>query len=70
MRISDFLKLLNRKFGTDTVKLDCSCFNPARLMPMPGTWKRKGRNAPERPHRLTTFTCAPDVRRVALQALC
>ncbi len=70
LRVSEFLKLLNREFGTDAVKVDGTTFNPARLMPAPGTWKRKGRNAPERPHRLTTFTCAPDVRRVALEALC
>lgn len=69
-RISEFLGLLNKRFGTEHVKIDATTFNPARLMPAPGTWKRKGRNAPERPHRMVSFTCKPDVRRVPLEVLC
>lgn len=69
-RISEFLGLLNKKFGGEHTKIDATTFNPARLMPAPGTWKCKGRNAPERPHRMVTFTCKPDVRRVPLEVLC
>jgi hypothetical protein len=68
-RISKLLALLNRKFGTEQVKIDSSVANPARLMPAPGTWKRKGRNTPERPHRMTSFSCSANVRRVRLEAL-
>jgi hypothetical protein len=69
-RISEFLGLLNTKFGNAQTKIDTSTFNPARLMPAPGTMKRKGRNAPERPHRMVRFTCKPWTRRVPLEVLC
>jgi hypothetical protein len=55
-RISTFLKLLNKKFSTDLVKIDCSVTNPARIVPCSGTWKRKGLNTPERPHRAVSFS--------------
>jgi hypothetical protein len=69
-RIGKFLSLLQRKFGTETVQIDGAVSNPARLMPAPGTWKRKGVGTHERPHRLVSFTCKPTVHRVALEALC
>lgn len=68
-RIGRFLMLLNKKFGTSSVKIDISVANPARLMPAPGTWKRKGVNTPERPHRMTSFVCRPSVRRVPLEEI-
>lgn len=69
-RVARLLKLLARKFYTDRVKLDAAVANAARLMPAPGTWKKKGRSTPERPHRMTTFTCRGRVTRVPLEALC
>lgn len=69
-RISGLLALLHRRFGTPEVKIDTAVANAARLMPAAGTWKRKGRNSDERPHRLTSFTCRPNVERVPLEALC
>ena len=69
-RISKLLDLMNKKFSTDRVKIDKSVANAARLMPAPGTWKRKGRDTPERPHRITTFSCSGAVQRVSLEALC
>jgi hypothetical protein len=69
-RISELLGLINGRFGTERVKIDTSVSNPARLMPAPGTWKRKGVNTPDRPHRLTSFSCRGTVRRVPLEALC
>ena len=69
-KISKLLGLLHRKFGKPGVKIDTSVSNPARLMPAAGTWKRKGWSTSERPHRMTTFTCADDVTRVPLEAIC
>jgi hypothetical protein len=69
-RIGKFLSLLQKKFGNDIVKIDSSVSNPARLMPAPGTWKRKGVDTPDRPHRMVTFTCKPTVTRVPLEVLC
>jgi hypothetical protein len=69
VKISAFLRLLNEMFGTPTVKIDQAVANAARLMPAPGTWKRKGVNTPERPHRETSFCCRARVTRVPLESL-
>jgi hypothetical protein len=67
--IDRLLAYLNRKFGTEQVKIDSSVSNPARLMPCAGTMKRKGWNTPERPHRMTSFTCSESVKRIPLEEL-
>lgn len=69
-RIQKFLALLQKKFGTPVVKIDGSVFNPARLMPAAGSWKRKGVDTPERPHRRTSFSCRGTVERLPLEAVC
>jgi hypothetical protein len=48
-RIRRFLKLLANLFDTKRVRIDTSVGNVARLMPAPGTWKRKGENTLDRP---------------------
>lgn len=68
-RISTFLRAVNETFGTSNVKIDQAVANAARLMPAPGTWKRKGVNTPERPHRETSFCCRARVTRVPLEKL-
>jgi hypothetical protein len=68
-RIAAFLRSLNALFGTPNVKIDQAVANIARLMPAPGTWKRKGTNTPERPHRETSFCCRGRVARVPLESL-
>jgi hypothetical protein len=68
-RISELLGLINKRFGTERVKIDTAVANAARLMPAAGTWKRKGFSSPERPHRKTAFHCADQVVRVPLEAL-
>ena len=60
--ISRGLKALSKKYGTDRVSIDTTVCNAARLMSCPGTWKRKGRHTEERPHRLTSFSCALNLR--------
>ena len=68
-RIARLLTMLHRRFSTDTVKIDISVHNPARLMPAPATWKRKGRSTSERPHRRTSFCCSGNVQRIPLEAI-
>lgn len=68
-RIGALLALLQRKFGTDMVKIDGAVMNPARLMPAPGTWKRKGFSTKDRPHRKTSFECSSYPKRVPLEAI-
>lgn len=69
-RISRFLGLLARKFNAPPIKVDTSVFNAARLMPAPGTMKRKGIDSEERPHRRTSFCCRANPTRVPLERLC
>jgi hypothetical protein len=69
LKISQFLTLLNKKFGTEVVKIDASVFNAARLMPAPDTWKRKGQNTADRPHRMTSFCSRLGAARVPLEAI-
>ncbi len=68
-RIHRFLKLLAKEFNTDRVQIDTTVGNTARLMPCPGTWKRKGENTRERPHRRVHFSCHPTVWPVPLEAI-
>jgi hypothetical protein len=68
-RLGLLLQRLNKRFGTERVKIDAAVSNAARLMPAPGTLKAKGENTAERPHRLTTFSCGADVHRIPLSEL-
>ena len=65
--IRRFLKLLASLFDTKQARIDTSVGNVARLMPAPGTWKRKGENTLERPHRRTAFKCLEVVSRVPME---
>lgn len=67
--VQRFLKLLAREFDTKHVQIDTSVSNTARLMPCPGTWKRKGEDTRERPHRRVYFSCHPTVRPVPFEAI-
>jgi len=67
--VQRFLNLLAREFDSKHVKIDTSVANTARLMPCPGTWKRKGQNTRERPHRRVYFSCHPTVRPVPFEAI-
>ncbi len=42
---------LAKEFGDDEVTFDRAVRNPARLCTLYGSWKRKGSNLPDRPHR-------------------
>ena len=68
-RIRELLKRLAAAYDTDQVKIDTSVGNVGRLMPAAGTWKRKGENTPERPHRQTSFSCCGSVHRVPLESV-
>jgi len=49
--IKEFLSSLAHKFSTNTIKVDTTVFNPARLIKVVGTYARKGEDLHERPHR-------------------
>jgi hypothetical protein len=49
------LATFDRSYSDGAVKVDTATANPARIMCLPGTWKTKGSNRPERPWRRVTL---------------
>lgn len=41
-------------------KIDRSVHNPSRLARLPGTWNKKGKNTPQRPHRMCRLLHVPE----------
>jgi len=60
------LQALSAKFTDERVKVDQSVFNPARIWKLPGSWARKGDDAPDqgRPHRMGRWLKVPDEMQV------
>src|SRR5262249_54882112 len=50
-------------------KIDRSVHNASRLARLPGTWNRKGKDKPDRPHRLARLVAVPDVVQVVTREL-
>ncbi len=71
--VRDFLKALDHRFSDDTVKVDATVHNPARITKLYGTMTRKGPDTPERPQRRSAIESIPDsiieVTREQLQAI-
>ena len=57
--ISDFLKVLDMWFSSDTVLIDTAVFNPARITKLYGTIARKGANTQDRPYRFSRILHIP-----------
>ncbi|MFH0947125.1 MAG: YfjI family protein [Planctomycetota bacterium] len=55
------------RYSDDTVNIDTSTANPARLIPLYGTLKAKGDHTEDRPHRLSRIVHAPDQLQVVPQ---
>jgi putative DNA primase/helicase len=58
--ISRSLKALSSKFSSDTVHIDETVFNAARISKAYGTFARKGDHTPERPYRLSRMLEVPE----------
>jgi len=54
------LKHISRMYSTETVTIDTSVGNSARILRLPGTMNRKGENTVERPHRLCKVLSYPE----------
>jgi len=54
------LSALAFRFDDDTVTVDTSVFNPARIFRLYGTVARKGDHTPDRPHRVARILDAPE----------
>jgi hypothetical protein len=57
--VPDLLKALDRKYSTDTVDIDTTVGNPARLVKVYGTVTRKGDSTEDRPHRTAKILSMP-----------
>jgi hypothetical protein len=55
------LQAIDCYHGTDTILVDQTVFNAARIWKLFGTMTRKGSHIPERPHRMARILEAPDV---------
>ena len=53
------LKALAARHDTPAATVDTSCFNPSRLVKLPGTFARKGDSTDDRPHRLARVLEVP-----------
>jgi hypothetical protein len=53
------LKALNARFGTNTVQIDTSVFNPSRILKVYGSVARKGEHTSERPWRVSRLIDVP-----------
>lgn len=58
--LADLLAVLDMWFSTDTVKIDTSVFNPARITKLYGTLAQKGADTAERPHRFSRIIHYPN----------
>ena len=63
--IKRVLTALAARFDSESVKLDTSVFNPARICKLYGTLARKGDSIPERPHRRSLILDVPGCARPA-----
>lgn len=54
------LNALAERFDTDTVKVDQTVYNPARIWKLYGTLACKGDDTPNRPHRMSCILSRPD----------
>lgn len=54
------LQALALLFDDEQVRVDQTCYNPARICKLYGTWARKGDSTEERPHRKSAVVSVPD----------
>lgn len=67
--IARVLAALAQRFDTETIKVDTSVFNPARIWKLYGSRACKGSDTRERPHRMATLLAVPQSRRVVSHQL-
>lgn len=68
--VERILQTLSQKFSTDSVTVDTSVFNPARITKLYGTLTRKGDDTPERPNVRSELVEVPEtIEAVPLERL-
>jgi hypothetical protein len=53
--VAEAVGAIAREYSDDAVRVDTATVNPARLIGLPGTFKAKGSDRPERPWRMVTL---------------
>lgn len=59
--VHSLFDILSARFTDERVKIDKAVTDANRIMRLPGTWGRKGRDTEERPHRISKILTAPDI---------
>lgn len=68
--VKKFFGILSNFFTDERVKIDKQVGDANRIMRLSGTWSRKGRNTPERPHRMAKILRYPsEIRRMSRDEL-
>lgn len=68
--VKKFFGILSNFFTDERVKIDKQVGDANRIMRLSGTWSRKGRNTPERPHRMAKILRHPsEIRRMSRDEL-
>lgn len=68
--VKKFFGILSNFFTDERVKIDRQVGDANRIMRLSGTWSRKGRNTPERPHRMAKILRYPsEMRRMSRDEL-
>lgn len=57
--VRDLFDVLSAHFTDDRVKIDSQVGDANRIMRLPGSWGRKGRDSEDRPHRLACILSVP-----------
>lgn len=58
--VKSLFAVLSSRFTDDRVKIDAQVGDANRIMRLPGSWGRKGRDSEDRPHRLACILSIPD----------
>ena len=68
--IKSFYDVLSDYFTDDKVKIDRVVGDANRIMRLPGSWGRKGRDTEERPHRISKILTVPDsIQRMSIEQI-
>lgn len=59
-----FLRVLKKQFDSNSIDIDTTVYNAARIWRVPGTWARKGDSTPDRPHRKAAIIKPADAFKV------
>ena len=57
--VKDIYQILSDRFTDERIKIDSQVGDANRIMRLPGTWGRKGRDTEERPHRMAKILAVP-----------